>query len=542
MAGNLLRNLQSVIKARREKAFSGASLAGKVRRMSLSARLILLLTIAVGVVMALGGYFILRQREDIHERAMRNELYAHAITLRLTLEDSYRAGRIGDAQRLIDHLSENPRVFSVILFDEEGRVAMYSNPLEAGKIVESPEARQVIATGEPIVITQRRSDSEVYSVIMPIRISAARRGAFEISQSTDFVNARYASARRDIALISMALFAAIIVVVLLVMRYSLLRPIKELLIGAKAIGRGDLSYRVITPGSGNEIAQLAKEFNRMAENLAEQRRAAERQTEERLALERELRHSDRLASVGRLAAGVAHEMGAPLNVIKGRVEMLRERPDSPPEKRARNLEIIGAQADAIADIIRQLLTLARPFKLRREAIEPARLIATVVELIEADAAKSGVRIETRRNNHHSPNFVDGDRNLLQQVLMNVCINALHAMAQGGGLLIEVAPEKQYRSGRSFVGLRVSDTGSGIAPENLAHIFDPFFTTKEVGEGTGLGLSVARRIIEEHDGWIEVANREEGGAAFTIWLPKAETTQLGQHNAEVESEERVYQVQ
>lgn len=542
MAGNLLRNLLSVIKARRDKAFSGASLVGKLRRMSLSARLILLLTIAVGVVMALGGYLILRQREDIHERALRNELHAHAITLRLALEDNYRAGRIGDAQRLIDHLSENSRVFSVILFDEGGRVAMYSNPLEAGKIVESPEARRVIATGEPIVITQRRSDTEVYSVIMPIRISATRRGAFEISQPTEFVKAKYASARRDIALISVALCALIIAVVLWVMRYNLLRPIKELLIGAKAIGQGDLSYRVIAPGSGNEIAQLAKEFNRMAENLAEQRRAAERQTEERLALERELRHSDRLASVGRLAAGVAHEMGAPLNVIKGRVEMLRERPDSPPEKRARNLEIIGAQADAIADIVRQLLTLARPFKLRREAIEPGRLIATVVELIEADAAKSGVRIETCRNNHHSLNFVDGDRSLLQQVLMNICINALHAMAQEGGLLIEVAPEEQYRSGRAFVGLRVSDTGSGIAPENLAHIFDPFFTTKEVGEGTGLGLSVARRIIEEHNGWIEVANREEGGAAFTIWLPKAETTQLGQRDFEVESKEGVYQAQ
>jgi two-component system, NtrC family, sensor kinase len=518
MAGNLLTNLLNVVKTSRDGAPAEASLAGKVRHMSLSARLILLLTIAVGAVMALGGYFILRQREEIHARALHNELYAHAITLRLTLEDSYRAGRIGDAQRLIDHLSENPRVFSVILFDEEGRVAMFSNPLEAEKIVESQEARRVIATGEPIEITQRRSDSEVYSVIMPVRISAARRGAFEISQPTDFIKAKYASARRNIALITLALFAAIIVVVLLVMRYNLLRPIKELLIGAKAIGQGDLAYRVITPWSGNEIAQLASEFNRMAESLAKQRLAAERQAEERLALERELRHSERLASVGRLAAGVAHEMGAPLNVIKGRVEMLRERPDGPSEKRARNLDIIGAQADTIADIVRQLLTLARPFHLRREAIEPVSLIATVVELIETDAAKSGVMVEVPRNNHHCSNVVEGDRALLQQSLMNICINALHAMAQGGRLLIEVATEERRKNGGTFVGLRVSDTGSGIPPENLAHIFDPFFTTKEVGKGTGLGLSVARRIIEEHDGWIEAANQTEGGATFTIWLP------------------------
>jgi signal transduction histidine kinase len=138
-------------------------------------------------------------------------------------------------------------------------------------------------------------------------------------------------------------------------------------------------------------------------------------------------------------------------------------------------------------------------------------------LIEADAVKSGVRVEVSRNDHR-PDFVEGDQALLRQSLINICINALHAMAKGGRLLVEVAPEARRKNGWTFVGLRVSDTGSGIPPENLAHIFDPFFTTKEIGKGTGLGLSVARRIVEEHDGWIEAANQTEGGATFTIWLP------------------------
>ena len=130
----MLRSLLNAIKKRRDGKSADAQLSGKVSHMSLSARLILLLTIAVGVVMVLGGYFILRQREEILARALRNELQAHAVTLRLALEDSYRSGRIGDAQRLIDHLSENPRVFSVILFDDKDRVGMFSNPLKPGKL------------------------------------------------------------------------------------------------------------------------------------------------------------------------------------------------------------------------------------------------------------------------------------------------------------------------------------------------------------------------------------------------------------------------
>ena len=107
--------------------------------------------------------------------------------------------------------------------------------------------------------------------------------------------------------------------------------------------------------------------------------------------------------------------------------------------------------------------------------------------------------------------------------MNICVNGLHSMPEGGRLRIECLPATLSQSGRPCIGLRVIDTGYGIAPEHLEQIFDPFFTTKEIGEGTGLGLSVSRRIVEEHGGWIEAANGDDGGAAFSFWLPKAETT-------------------
>lgn len=468
--------------------------------------------------MVLTGYYMLRQREAILETAMRNEVRAHAATLRIALGDAYRGGRTSDAQRLINRLSENPKVYSVTLFDETGQWVMTSNPLAADEVRNPPQVKQVITSGQTAEVD---TNQDLFSLIMPINIGESRRGAFEITQPRSFIKADFARARRDIAYVTLALFAAIVLVVLAVMRRSLLKPINELLGGAVAIGRGDLEYRVMVPESGGELAQLAHEFNRMADNLDEQRQAAAREAEGRLALERELRHKERLASIGRLAAGIAHEMGAPLNVIKGRVEILQQRPDLPRERHDRNLEIINAQADGIARIVRQLLTLARPFKLKRVALEPARLISEVRELLEPEAAKRGVQIEVEVAEHQR---IEGDRDLLHQAFLNICLNGLQAMEKGGRLRIEAPPEealKEVKNDDHFAALRISDTGPGISPDNLNSIFDPFFTTKDVGQGSGLGLAVTNRIVEEHGGWIEVGNQETGGAVFTVYLPRAE---------------------
>lgn len=487
--------------------------------MSTSTRLILLLMVLVGAAMAAGGYYSLKLRRQVLESALHNEVRAHAVTLQLMLEDDYRAGRDRDAQQFINRLSQNIRIYSVILYDEKGRLTMLSDPLVAEEIRFPPEVQQVLKTGETAELVRRIGEREVFSVIMPVQIRKAQRGAFEITQPRSLIRADYARARRDIALLTLTLFAVISLGVLVVMRANLARPIKELLTGAAALGEGDLNYRVIVPGRWNEFSRLASEFNRMADRLGEQRQAIVQAAEERLTLEQQLLLAERLASVGRLAAGVAHEMGAPLNVIKGRIEQLRERPDTPREKVERNLAIINHQADVIARIVRELLNLGRPFNIHHEPVELPLLVQDVFELIEADAAKSGVRLESVGRN---PTQVLGDKELLHQVLMNICLNSVQAMKTGGSLRVEIPAQETVRDGRTLAALRISDTGPGIAPEHLNRVFDPFFTTKEVGEGIGMGLSVSRRIVEEHGGFIEAANHSEGGAVFTVWLPKTET--------------------
>ncbi|MEP7337664.1 MAG: ATP-binding protein [Acidobacteriota bacterium] len=489
--------------------------------MSTSTRLILLLMVLVGAAMAAGGYYFLKLRREILESALHNEVRAHAVTLQLMLEDDYRAGRDRDAQQFINRLSQNTRIYSVILYDGQGRITMLSDPLVAEEIRFPPEVQQVLKTGETAELVRSIGDRDVFSIIMPVQIRKTQRGAFEITQPRSLIRADYARARRDIALITLTLFAVISLGVLVVMRTNLARPIKELLTGAAALGEGDLNYRVIVPGRWNEFSRLASEFNRMADRLGEQRQAIVQAAEECLTLEQQLLLAERLASLGRLAAGVAHEMGAPLNVIKGRIEQLRERPDTPREKVERNLAIINHQADVIARIVRELLNLSRPFHIHHEPVELPLLVQDVFELIEADAAKSGIRLEYVGQN---PTQVLGDRELLHQVLMNICLNSVQAMKTGGSLRVEIPAHETVRDGRTLAALRISDTGPGIAPEHMNRVFDPFFTTKEVGEGIGMGLSVSRRIVEEHGGFIEVANQIEGGAIFTVWLPVAQAAQ------------------
>jgi signal transduction histidine kinase len=184
------------------------------------------------------------------------------------------------------------------------------------------------------------------------------------------------------------------------------------------------------------------------------------------------------------------------------------------------LTIISTQADIITRIVRQLLNLARPFQLHRAPLGLAHLLADAAEAIEAEAAKNSVAIRFGRIDHLQ---IDGDRELLRQVFMNLLVNALHAMPAGGSLIIEADDAEVVKDNHRFVAVRVADNGSGIAPEHLPHIFDPFFTTKDVGKGTGLGLTVTRRILEEHGGWIEAAPGADGGTVFIVYLPQAAET-------------------
>lgn len=478
--------------------------------MSIITKLVLLLTLAVGAVMMTTSFLALREREVALEVALRDELRAHAVTLQIALEENYQNGRIADAQRLIDRLHDNSRIYAVFLFDERGDSRSLSQIENADDFRQPPELKTVLETGETVEFVRSIKNQKFLSIILPLRLTTETRGALEIVKPLALIEDDIALARGIWLSTTLLLLAAISLVVYIVLRRNLSRPIAALLGGAKAVGQGDLSHRVVIENTADEFAQLGAEFNRMADNLTEQRRAAQTEAENRLKLEKELRHSERLASVGRLAAGIAHELGAPLNVIDARAEQLIEKADVPREKQIKNLTIIRAQSARIIHIVRQLLNLARPYHLRFEPVNLNDLIKSALEEFET---ADGLQIEFAA----ADLTISGDANFLQQVFVNIFRNAEQAMSGTGALKITVS--EVGRGDVKFAAVVIADTGKGIAPEHLEEIFDPFYTTKDIGQGTGLGLAVSRRIVEEHGGTIEAANNKNGGASFTVYLPE-----------------------
>lgn len=227
-------------------------------------------------------------------------------------------------------------------------------------------------------------------------------------------------------------------------------------------------------------------------------------------IQEQLRKTERVAELGTLASGMAHEIGTPMNVILGRAEYLMDRVKEEPVKKG--LQTIVAQVERITRVMNQLLAFARRKPPERGPLVLKDIVEGSLELFRERLAKSGVRVELDLDDHCSAAQADADQ--MSQVMINLIMNALHAMEDGGTLRVGL------ESDLDRIKLTVADTGHGIPKDVLPKIFEPFYTTKEFGKGTGLGLTVVKGIIEEHQGSITVDSEEGRGTRFTVLLPKS----------------------
>jgi PAS domain S-box-containing protein len=235
-----------------------------------------------------------------------------------------------------------------------------------------------------------------------------------------------------------------------------------------------------------------------------------RDISERQRIEQQLRQSERLAEVGTLAAGLAHEIGTPMNVILGRAEQLMRKADD--DATRKGLAAITTQVERITKIMNQLLTFARRKPSERRAMNLGRTIDDCLEVLQERIRRAGIKVETTYETVLHPLFVHADPDQMSQVFLNLLINAVHAMPDGGALRISLERADGH------VQAVIADTGHGIPKEDLPKIFQPFFTTKEAGKGTGLGLTVVHNIVQEHGGSIAVDSAPGEGTTFTIMLP------------------------
>jgi len=271
----------------------------------------------------------------------------------------------------------------------------------------------------------------------------------------------------------------------------------------------NLFTRVAVIGAlGHVVAWLRRDRDRLDQLLTER-------TSAHVATMDQLRHRDRLALIGQIASGLAHELGTPLNVIAGRTRLLTKQSLSA-EQLAAHVSSVLEQTQRMTSIIRQLLDFARRRGPDRGQVDLHDLCRLVLELLQPLALKRNVRLTLLPASGECMAAVD--HNQIQQAVSNLVMNAIQAMPKGGEVTFSVRGE-----GGDHLALSVQDNGTGIAPEHHERIFEPFFTTQGAGEGTGLGLSITEGIVRDHGGRIEVTSEVGHGSCFTLHLPRTQAS-------------------
>ena len=330
------------------------------------------------------------------------------------------------------------------------------------------------------------------------------------------------SARRSLFVFDLGLTAAtVLLLTYVLLTYFIVRPIDRLRLGAERLAAGRLRTEVPVQGAA-EVARLAATFNDMAAQLREDRAALqdrleelERTTGELQSAQDQLIRSARLAAVGRLSAGVAHEIGNPLAAIRGLLDLMIAG-DLEPEEEKEFIGRIQKETERIHYTIRDLLDFSRSEPGQAGRIESsadlAEVVSDTVKLIDRQTRFRDIDVALALD--EGLPRVRGDHERLRQLLLNLLFNAADALGGKGHI------ELRASNGRGTVQLTVEDDGPGFDPEIIVQVFDPFVTTKAAGQGTGLGLAVCYTIVERLGGSIEAGNREQGGAAFQVKLPAA----------------------
>lgn len=518
---------------------------------SLSLRLFLAVATVIAAAFAVYAWVTFRAAAREYEGAV----YAGAEQVGEVIQRSTHHGMLlnqkEEVHRVISAVARTPDVEGLRIYDKDGRIMFSADSTEIGTSVDrnaeacvrchaSGKPLRALPAGDRVRIFEGRS-GRIMGVINAIENApeCARAGCHVSPAEQSIlgvVDVRMSLARSDTRLAVLrrqAILGAVIVMLVagLVSAAFILRvvrrPVRRLIGGVRRVAAGDLDAEIPVE-SENEIGQLARSFNEMTRQLRQARGELTRwsgqlevhlqeKAAELTRTQREIAHMDKTASLGKLAATVAHELNNPLagilNYAKLVSRTLRESPTRHADEKEIEgyLSLIQKEADRCGVIVRNLLTFARRGggEMGPHALNP--IIQRALMLVRHHLEISDIRLETRPLAGNDQLICDADQ--IQQALVALLVNAVEAMPHGGTLTVGVDSDD------GEVRIRVEDTGVGIPPDAVEHIFEPFYSTKEQQEGVGLGLAVVHGIVERHTGRIQVQSERGKGTRFEIILPR-----------------------
>ncbi len=475
------------------------------------------LLLGVLTVTGLDLFFSLRRTRQNLLSDVRREVIAIARTLQVTLAVAGDDDPERYFVQLEPRISSFENILGVVFYNQTGQIVAMSAPVQ-GHALPPVDVVTVMATRTPIEGFFQEGGEERYYRIEPIESSSGEGiAAFLIVEDFPVFNREMRGRMFQTLQTLLLLLVVLALIVSVVIRHSVTRPLRAVTQRITAIGQGHFQQR-LRLSRQDEIGELALAFDQMSGQLEAAQRLLVIENEEKLRLERALRHSEKLAALGHLASRLAHEIGTPLNVIQMRAEQLLQRETQSARDRA-FLNVIVAQIERISRFIRQLLTLARRPELQLRLVSLNDIIQRTWDVL---GDRSGdLQVEMTTELAESLPLVQGDADQLQQVLLNLTINALHAVGEDGRVHVRTrVVHDDHGEHPRAVEVSVTDNGPGIPCDQLSRIFDPFFTTKDAGGGTGLGLAISREIVASHQGEIHVETTPDKGSCFIVTFPVA----------------------
>ncbi len=480
---------------------------------SLQGKFILVASVCILIFTVAGGFIILSREENLYRQDLINQgsVLSEISRLMLTNVMVYNELGIMDKQDLIDYLDyfimnfmeRDKRVRYVAVVDNSGWIIAHSDIAEYGKLCSDEATLRTILTLETTITDGSFQNEPIINIAAPLNISTKRWGGLRIGLSTKEVQKSIDALKKEITVLAI-LFSMISLVIISVGAGVLSKPVislSRIMDGIKT--HGDLEQQYIgLKDRKDELGKLQNSFLWMLQRL----RDADKERKKTIEV---LAQTEKMVSIGRLASGVAHEINNPLggitlcfkNLMETQVDSLT---------REKLILAINDGLQKIKGIVEQLLDFSKMTVTEKAPANLNSLINQLLVLLNYPASKKNIKIVSELSEDIPEILID--ENKMAQVFVNIMINALQAMDGGGTLTIRTAKD----NGLCVVSFE--DTGAGIPPDIMPNIFDPFFTTKGVGEGTGLGLSVSKGIVEQHGGIIEAESMQGVGTIFRIKLP------------------------